>query len=156
MGVQSPGLVLLCSSKVALLTGSAAKYRRAVIPVERSVMSAFVPRRLTWVAVAAAIVVAAYGASGAGATAAAKNYTIGVAGALTGPIAPFDQPALKGFRLAVDEINAKGGLLGEKIVLKIKDTRSEASQSAVVAQELLNSNIDLLIVPCDGDLAIAA
>lgn len=84
-------------------------------------------------------------------------YKIGVAVAQTGGIAVFDQPALKGFRMGVDEVNAQGGLLGKhKITLSVKDTRSDASQSAVAAQELVGSGVNMLIVPCDGDLAIAA
>ncbi len=46
-----------------------------------------------------------------------------VATAQTGGLAPYDQPSLAGFRMAIDELNAKGGLGGKfPAKLVIKDT----------------------------------
>lgn len=93
----------------------------------------------------------------AGPAMAADDYVIGVATAQTGFLAPYDQPALTGLQFAVDEINAKGGLLGQhKIVLEIKDTRSDVAATVQAAQELVGAGVKMLITPCDADPSIAA
>ncbi len=87
----------------------------------------------------------------------AEDLVIGLATAQTGSLAPYDQPSLKGFQMAVDEINAKGGVAGKyPIKLVAKDTRSDAAQTALVAQELVDQGIKILITPCDADPSIAA
>jgi branched-chain amino acid transport system substrate-binding protein len=85
-----------------------------------------------------------------------EPFVIGAATAQTGAIAPFDQPAIAGLEVAIEEINAEGGLDGSHPVeLNSQDTRSDAAQTAVAAQELIDEGADLLVVPCDGDLALA-
>lgn len=82
---------------------------------------------------------------------------IGVDTAQTGGLAPFDQPALKGLQMAVDEINANGGIDGKwQIDLTIKDMQSDSAQAAVVARDLLSQDIGILITPCDQDPSIGA
>jgi branched-chain amino acid transport system substrate-binding protein len=82
---------------------------------------------------------------------------IGIATAQTGSLAPYDQPALKGFRLGVDEINRDGGIDGEyRITLDVKDTQSDPARTSVAAQELIDSGVQVLITPCDADPSIAA
>lgn len=44
---------------------------------------------------------------------------------LTGAFASIDTPALNGARMAVDEINAAGGIMGSRIELTTLDTRSD-------------------------------
>ncbi len=87
----------------------------------------------------------------------AEEITIGAATAQTGGLAPFDQPALKGFRMAIDDLNAKGGLGGKyKVNLIIKDTRSDTAQTATVTQELVDAGAKIMITPCDADPSISA
>jgi len=89
-------------------------------------------------------------------TARAENIIIGVATAQTGGLASYDQPALAGFRMAIDEINAKGGLGGKyKADLIVKDTRTDAAQTATVAQELIDAGAKIVISPCDADPSIS-
>ena len=69
------------------------------------------------------------------ATDAGEVYQIGMATAQTGAIAPFDIPAVEGFKLGIDELNAAGGLDGKyPVELQQCDGRSDAAQSAVCAQ----------------------
>ncbi len=90
-------------------------------------------------------------------TAKAEEIIIGVATAQTGGLAPYDQPSLAGFRMAIDEINAKGGLGGKyQAKLIIKDTRTDTAQTATVAQELIDAGAKVMITPCDADASIAA
>lgn len=96
-------------------------------------------------------------ALGIAAPAMAEDLVIGLATAQTGGLAPYDQPSLAGFQMRVDEINAAGGIAGKyPIKLIIKDTRSDAAQSALVAQELVDAGVQIVITPCDADPSIAA
>ncbi|HWT99726.1 MAG TPA: ABC transporter substrate-binding protein, partial [Terriglobales bacterium] len=82
---------------------------------------------------------------------------IGFVGAFTGALAPYDQPTLQGIQLAVDQINKAGGIDGKfKIDLITRDMRSETAQSAVMAQEVIDQHINVLLSPCDVDPSVAA
>ena len=82
---------------------------------------------------------------------------IGTATALTGGLAYADVPAMNGMQLAVEEINAAGGIAGKfKIEIRQKDSRSDPAQAAVAAQELIDEGISVLVTPCDADPSIGA
>src|SRR5262249_9749635 len=89
-------------------------------------------------------------------TAQAKDsYVIGYFGSLTGFLSSFDNPVLKGIRVAVEDVNAAGGIDGKvPIELKVVDSKSDPAQSAVAAEELLAAGAKLLIGPCSGDIGI--
>src|SRR4029450_5358929 len=94
------------------------------------------------------------GASPSG-TASAEEYVIGYAAALTGGLAPFDTPFKDGLEVAVQELNDKGGINEHiPIRLEIKDMKSDAALASQVAQELVDSGVDMLITACDVDLSI--
>ena len=96
-------------------------------------------------------------AAGIGPAMAQEVLRIGYAGGLTGYLAPYDQPGLEGVELAVDQINAAGGIGGEIMIeLIVKDTRTDTAQSAVAAQELVDEGVSVMIVPCDVDPSVAA
>jgi branched-chain amino acid transport system substrate-binding protein len=87
----------------------------------------------------------------------AEEYVIGYAAAMTGGLAPFDTPFKEGLEVAVQKLNDRGGINGRiPIRLEIKDIKSEAALAAQVAQELVNSQVDLLITGCDVDLSISS
>ena len=87
----------------------------------------------------------------------AEDVTIGLATAQTGGLAFADQPSLIGFKMAIEEINAKGGLGGKyKVSLDIKDTRTDTAATVQAAQELVAAGVKVLITPCDADPSIAA
>ncbi|WP_095090611.1 ABC transporter substrate-binding protein [Mesorhizobium sophorae] len=86
-----------------------------------------------------------------------QELLLGQAVALTGTLASFDVPVFEGERIAIDEINAAGGIGGKvKIREIVKDTRSEAAPTAVMAQELVDEKVNILIAPCDADPSFAA
>jgi len=88
---------------------------------------------------------------------AASKIIIGIATAQSGDLASYDQPALAGFRMGIDEINSKGGLGGRYLAkLLIRDTRSDMATTADVAQELLDAGAKIMITPCDADASIVA
>ncbi len=60
--------------------------------------------------------------------------------------APFDVPADEGVKLAVDEINAAGGIGGKyKIKLAVKDYRGEAPPAIAGTKELLADGVDVVL-----------
>lgn len=63
---------------------------------------------------------------------------IGFMGALTGDVAMFGKPTLEGMRIAADEINASGGVIGKKIEIIEADNRGDKQEGASVAQKLIN------------------
>ena len=65
---------------------------------------------------------------------------VGEYASLTGSEATFGQSSHKGTQLAVDELNANGGVLGKKIQLLTEDNQSQAGQSATVVRKLISSD----------------
>jgi branched-chain amino acid transport system substrate-binding protein len=87
----------------------------------------------------------------------AETLKVGVATAQTGALAHYDGPVVEGLRMGVDEINAAGGIGGTlKIELVEKDVRSDAAQTAIATQELVDAGVKVLILPCDADPSLAA
>ena len=56
---------------------------------------------------------------------------------LTGAIAPYGPPILDGAKLAVEQINAAGGVLGKKLELVIRDTGSSPDVGRDAAKKLI-------------------
>jgi len=69
---------------------------------------------------------------------AADNIKIGLQGPLTGGSSPMGVSMRDGAKLAVTEINAKGGLLGRKIELVERDDEAKNERGVQIAQELIN------------------
>jgi branched-chain amino acid transport system substrate-binding protein len=65
---------------------------------------------------------------------------VGEFASLTGSEATFGQSSHNGTQLAVDELNAAGGVLGKKIELHTEDNQSQAGQSATVVRKLISSD----------------
>src|SRR5215203_2094207 len=68
---------------------------------------------------------------------AAAQIKIGVIQPLTGPAAASGNYVMNGAKIAADEINAKGGVLGQKIELVIEDNKSNPTEAAAVAEKLI-------------------
>lgn len=67
----------------------------------------------------------------------AETIKIGVIVPLTGNAGVLGDYALKGVQLAVDEQNAKGGLLGKKIELDIQDSKGDPKEGVAVVKNML-------------------
>lgn len=61
---------------------------------------------------------------------------VGLVAPLTGPNAVFGEQMRRGAEMAVADINAKGGVLGEKLVLVNLDDASNPSQGVAIANKL--------------------
>jgi hypothetical protein len=65
---------------------------------------------------------------------------VGQFGSLTGAQATFGESSDKGVLLALDEINATGGVLGQQIRLITKDNQSKPGETSTVVRELITRN----------------
>src|SRR5437879_7331641 len=97
-------------------------------------------RRIALVVLLAAALLVPFGAS------AQKPIKVGFPIILSGPGALFGEPASKGAQMFVDEINAKGGVLGRKMELVIRDTKGQPDEAVRVTREMiLKDNVDFLV-----------
>ncbi len=69
---------------------------------------------------------------------AADNLRIGLQGPFTGGSSPMGVSMRDGVKLAVAEINAKGGLLGKQIELIERDDEAKNERGVQITQELIN------------------
>ena len=72
---------------------------------------------------------------------AAGGISIATAGPMTGQYAVFGEQMKRGAEMAVKDINAKGGINGEKLVLKIGDDACDPKQAVAVANQLVNDEV---------------
>lgn len=68
---------------------------------------------------------------------AAGTIKIGAIFPITGPLATFGTSCANGAKMAVEEINARGGVLGSKIELLIEDDQYKAEEAANAAKKLI-------------------
>jgi branched-chain amino acid transport system substrate-binding protein len=85
----------------------------------------------------------------------AKNIKVGVIDCYSGPPALFGKDALNGFKLALEDINAKG-VLGKKIEFTTRDTKFKVDLALNFAKELvLRENVDILVGTINSGAALA-
>lgn len=71
---------------------------------------------------------------------AAGELLLGIQGPETGNLATYGQKTLAGAKLAVDEINAKGGINGKTLKLINYDSRGDKAESANIVQRFINKD----------------
>jgi len=69
-----------------------------------------------------------------------KPIKIGVIHALTGSMANSEKPLVEMVRMAVEEINSGGGLLGRQVEVLVRDSRSDPSVAAKMAKRLITQD----------------
>ena len=80
------------------------------------------------------------------AAAAEDTIKIGYPMPLSGPASVYGVPVVKGAEMAVQEINAKGGVLGRKLELLTRDSKASADEAVRLARELIIKNgVDFLV-----------
>lgn len=88
--------------------------------------------------------------------AAQPDIKVGLSITQTGPYSPPAIFELRGYQLAVDEINHDGGLLGRKLDLIKYDDQGNPSTAVQLYQKLLTDDkVDLLVSPYQTDLTAA-
>jgi len=71
---------------------------------------------------------------------------IGLVAPLTGDVKTFGESTKNGFLLAVDETNAKGGVLGKKIEIVITDDKNDPTEASNAGSKLINQDMVKFIV----------
>lgn len=66
---------------------------------------------------------------------------VGVAGPITGQFAAFGEQMRAGAELAVEDINAGGGVLGERLILEVGDDSCDPSKAVAVANHLAGRGV---------------
>src|ERR1700734_1309013 len=70
---------------------------------------------------------------------------IGEINSYTGPVSGFTLPYRNGMQMAIDEINAKGGVIGRQLKVLHRDDNFSPADAVRLANELvLNEKVDLL------------
>jgi branched-chain amino acid transport system substrate-binding protein len=119
-------------------------------------------RRLRLVSIlVAAVIAGACGSTGGGGGTSGNSYAgktikLGAVLSITGAGGVYGPSSRDGMNLAVDQINKAGGVNGAQISLTVKDDASLQSQSAQVAQTMIQSDLDLaLLGPTLSNSAVA-
>lgn len=78
---------------------------------------------------------------------------LGYIGGLTGRTADLGTAGRNGIQLAIDEINALGGIGGRRIQLVIKDDESTPDKGVLVTRELIDAKVDAILGPMTSNVA---
>ncbi|QUS38320.1 ethanolamine utilization protein EutN [Tardiphaga alba] len=66
-----------------------------------------------------------------------ETIKMGLVAAMSGQSAKSGEAIVRGLSLAIDEINAKGGVLGKKVELVVRDDESNPAKGVIAARELV-------------------
>lgn len=81
---------------------------------------------------------------------------VGIVDTYTGPALTYSQDVLDGFKLAIDEVNTKGGVLGRKIEFIVRDDKFKPDIALTMAKDLvLKERVDLIIGTTNSAAALA-
>lgn len=69
---------------------------------------------------------------------AAETFKIGVVGPTTGPVATYGLSVIDAVVMAVEEVNAKGGILGQQVQLIIEDNKADATETSNAFRKLIS------------------
>src|SRR5882724_13302976 len=87
----------------------------------------------------------AFGLGLALADTASAQVKLGIAGPLTGGSAAFGAQLKNGAEQAVEDINAAGGILGQKIVLSIGDDRADPKEGVSTANKFVADGVKFVV-----------
>ena len=75
----------------------------------------------------------------------AEDIKVAVVGAMSGPVAQWGDMEFNGARQAIKDINAKGGVKGDKLVAVEYDDACDPKQAVAVANTIVNDGIQYVI-----------
>jgi branched-chain amino acid transport system substrate-binding protein len=108
------------------------------------------------VAAVAVAVATGFTSGGTSTTLSKGTIKVGYGNNLTGFLAVHDKLISNGAKLAVEQINGKGGIGGKvKIALTLEDVKSDPAVSVQVANDLIGKHVGVLVLPCNTDYQVA-
>lgn len=132
-----------------------------MIGSRQGVPLALVRRALTFAVVAAVVglVVGCGGEEGGGAAAGGgggETITIGYVGTLSGPVTYLGRAPLQGAELAVEQVNAQGGVNGQKLRIVSEDDQLDPSQAVAATQKVISTqNVKAIIGSSHSGMSLA-
>ncbi len=105
-----------------------------------------------------AVVLTAFGMTSVTTPAVADEHevVVGFAASYSGWMQAYSQPSTNAALIAIDDINAAGGLLGKTLVPVIADAKTDRVEGAKAGQEVLNQGAQMVAVDCDYDFGAPA
>ena len=88
--------------------------------------------------------------------AAHADIKLGVAGPITGANAAFGAQLQRGVEQAVEDINAKGGVMGQKITVEVGDDASDPKQGVSVANRFVGDGVKWVVGHFNSGVSIPA
>jgi len=84
--------------------------------------------------------------SGSGSKASSDKFVIGTVQSISGSFADTGQAIVNGAKVAVDEVNAAGGIEGRKVELKVLDDAGDPAKSQLATKQLVEQDkVDFLL-----------
>lgn len=85
-----------------------------------------------------------------------KPVKLGVLFIMSGPMGGYGKHGMQAVQLAVDEINARGGILGRKVEALFEDTKLKADLATQITKRfILEDKVDFIIGPTSSGVAVA-
>lgn len=118
-------------------------------------------RRATGIAAAfaltASLAACSGGAIGGGSGESSDDaFKVGLIAPVTGPVVQEATALQRGFELAIEKINAEGGVLGKDVEFVMVDDQADAAKSTQLAQRLINQDeVDYIFGTVPGDTTAA-
>jgi branched-chain amino acid transport system substrate-binding protein len=107
-----------------------------------------------WVAVLAGVIVAA-GFLVPAAFAQQGPIRIGVMFVMSGPMGGYGKHGMQSVQLALDEINAQGGIMGRKVEAIFEDTKLQVPKGEEIAKKFIfQEKVDFIIGPTSSGVAV--
>jgi len=103
--------------------------------------------RWTCVGLLCALALAAPGAAGA------QEITIGFPGPITGPVQFLGQHMKWGAEMGVEEVNARGGVLGRRLAMRMEDSKCNPSEAVAATEKMLSRDQVTVLM---GDICSSA
>src|SRR5690349_5715189 len=74
----------------------------------------------------------------------ADDLTVAMVGPMTGQYAAFGEQMRRGAEMAVQDINAKGGVMGQQLKLVVEDDACDPKQAVAIANKLASAKVALV------------
>ena len=80
-----------------------------------------------------------------GATRAEDTIKIGYTEVLSGVFAQIGDQGIKSIQFAIDQVNARGGVLGKKLELVAYDNKGQPAEALIMLQKMVDENLSIMM-----------
>jgi branched-chain amino acid transport system substrate-binding protein len=108
-----------------------------------------------WIALFSLIALCALATLGLSACGEKEPMRIGYVGSVSGRTADLGIGGRNGVQLAVEQLNAKGGIDGHPVELLLKDDENDPVKAQQVVKELIEARVEAIVGPMTSNMALA-